>query len=479
MALIRSMGSRSICFATASGAKCHGVLKPGDPGLSATALAFTLPASAKTGPGSFVVSNQGAKGDYAIKSNAVSVPIGAAITVSEVKQDGCTVRVSGTGYAVSGLGLPSLTVINLFNQQGAGAVNLGGFSLGGTPNIPLDVSSPTQFSFTMPPGIVPGPAYVQVINPPFVPFTNSGDSPAGAFTAANCTAPTSSPTVTPTHTPISTPTPTRQPTPTMTKKPTPVPTPTAKPTPTPVSSSAAWPMFHHDPKDSGQSQFDTSADTGSLKWKLSTGGPVNSSPAVGPTAPSMSVRMTTIFMRSIPMAAKNGFSQLGAAWSLRRRWGPTAPSMSVRMTTTFMPSIPTAARNGSSQPEAPRTPRRRWVPTGPPTSAGVGYSLATALSSALSTRSIPTAAKNGCSQPQTACIPCTPQRRWEATGPPTSVLIPFCTNCLGYSQLFSVNSDGSQKWWDFAGYPADSSPAVGADGTIYVGSQDGNLYAVH
>ncbi len=63
-------------------------LNPGNAGLSATTLTFTLPARAATGPGSFVVSNKGAKGDYAIKSNAVSVPIGAAVTVGKVTPEG-------------------------------------------------------------------------------------------------------------------------------------------------------------------------------------------------------------------------------------------------------------------------------------------------------------------------------------------------------------------------------------------------------
>jgi hypothetical protein len=173
-------------FCDCAGDKITVFLNPGNPGLSATALTFTLASSVGTGPGSFVIYNAGAKGDYAIKSNAVSVPIGTLVTVSDIKQDGCTVTMTGTGFAVNGPGLPNLTVINLFNKRGSGTVNLGGLNKSGAPNIALDVSSSTQFSFTVPGSIVPGPAYLEVINPPFVPFTTSGDSPAGAFTAASC-----------------------------------------------------------------------------------------------------------------------------------------------------------------------------------------------------------------------------------------------------------------------------------------------------
>ncbi len=45
--------------------------------------------------------------------------------------------------------------------------------------------------------------------------------------------------------------------------------------------------------------------------------------------------------------------------------------------------------------------------------------------------------------------------------------------------LYAVNPDGNQKWKFTTADRVRSSPAVGADGTIYVGSDDGNLYAVN
>jgi hypothetical protein len=44
--------------------------------------------------------------------------------------------------------------------------------------------------------------------------------------------------------------------------------------------------------------------------------------------------------------------------------------------------------------------------------------------------------------------------------------------------LYAVYPDGTQKWAAPAGYMVFSSPSIAADGTIYVGSMDGNLYAV-
>ena len=45
-------------------------------------------------------------------------------------------------------------------------------------------------------------------------------------------------------------------------------------------------------------------------------------------------------------------------------------------------------------------------------------------------------------------------------------------------KLYSINADGSLKWSFTTGGDVESSPAIGADGTIYVGSHDGKLYAI-
>jgi hypothetical protein len=150
----------------------------GDPRLTSTLIMYPLAAkgllnSPPTGPGSFVVSNKGLDGKYAEKSNAVSVPIGARISVSSVSQLASVITVIGTGFS-------KLTVINFFNQ-GATPPNLGGLKPDATPRIPLTIVSDTKFTFKVPAGAIPGPAYVRALNPPFVPFSSSGTGPGGAF----------------------------------------------------------------------------------------------------------------------------------------------------------------------------------------------------------------------------------------------------------------------------------------------------------
>ncbi len=155
------------------------VLAPGTPGLTSTSMTFTLPASGPDrppdGPGSFVVSNKGSDAGFSHKSNAVAAPIGHRITVTAVSQSGPIVAVSGTGFSV-------LTVINLFNEHGGGIVNLGGLKPDGTPGIPLTLIDATKFTFALPGGATVGPGYVEALNPPFVPFSSSGNGSGGSFT---------------------------------------------------------------------------------------------------------------------------------------------------------------------------------------------------------------------------------------------------------------------------------------------------------
>lgn len=141
-------------------------------GWSATQFQVAVPVPTPSGPGNFQVVNSPYTGNVA--SNAVSAVIGAQPTITSVRVVGPTVTVTGTGFC-------TLSVINLFNRQGDSVVNLGGFGPAGA-RVPLTLASDTQFTFTRPPGAVAGPAFVQVLNPPFIPFSSSGSDPDGAFT---------------------------------------------------------------------------------------------------------------------------------------------------------------------------------------------------------------------------------------------------------------------------------------------------------
>ena len=72
-------------------------------------------------------------------------------------------------------------MINLFNLQGATVANLGGLTPASKRVIPLQFISPTELRFVRPAGAQSGPAFVEVLNPPYIPFSSSGNDPDGAF----------------------------------------------------------------------------------------------------------------------------------------------------------------------------------------------------------------------------------------------------------------------------------------------------------
>jgi hypothetical protein len=142
------------------------------PGATSAQIQVVVPADTPTGPGSF----QGVNSPYTgnVLSNAVSVPIGALVTISNISLTGDVVTVTGTGFC-------TLTVINLFAQTASGVQNLGGLNGSGTSLIPLTIDSSTQFHFTRPVAALVGAAYVMAINPPFIAYSSSGVGPTGGF----------------------------------------------------------------------------------------------------------------------------------------------------------------------------------------------------------------------------------------------------------------------------------------------------------
>lgn len=143
------------------------------PGGTSSQFQIVIPADTPTGPGSFQVVNYPYTGN--VLSNAVSVPIGALVTISGVTQSGGTVTIQGTGFS-------TMSVINLFAQRAGGGVdNLGGLTAGG-PKVPLTLVDSTMLTFQVPAGAATGAAFVQVLNPPYIPFSSSTNDPDGAFT---------------------------------------------------------------------------------------------------------------------------------------------------------------------------------------------------------------------------------------------------------------------------------------------------------
>ena len=47
--------------------------------------------------------------------------------------------------------------------------------------IPLQFISSTELRFDRPAGAQSGPAFVEVLNPPYIPYSSSGNDPDGGF----------------------------------------------------------------------------------------------------------------------------------------------------------------------------------------------------------------------------------------------------------------------------------------------------------
>ena len=140
-------------------------------GGTATQLQVQVPSDIPTGPGSLQVLNQ----PSFTASNLVSAPIGERIRLDSVSQSGSTITVTGAGFSVR-------TIISFFNAQQGGVVNLGGLVNGTQSLIPFTLVSSNQLTFQIPSGAKSGAAYVQLLNPPFIPFTSTGNSPNGGLT---------------------------------------------------------------------------------------------------------------------------------------------------------------------------------------------------------------------------------------------------------------------------------------------------------
>ncbi len=260
-----------------------------------------------------------------------------------------------------------------------------------------------------------------------------------AFPTATATA-----TATGTSSAINTATPTVVTTPigSHTASPSPITSLTPTPTPTATSSVASpWPMFHHDARHTGLSSIDTTSSTGVEKWSFAGGtntpwGPIVSSDG-------------TIYMDFTPVS---GFGA-GLVFEL-------APDGSLKQT--FLNSSSQVAIGGD----------------------GTIYfgNLGTTLT-----------ALNFDGSP-----------KWAVDIPDVILVGPtigndgtiyfggFNSNSNGTldSHVVAVNADGTLRWRVFLGGEvgndrtgrttsiATSHPAIGSDGTVFIGSMDTNLYAI-
>jgi len=183
-------------------------------------------------------------------------------------------------------------------------------------------------------------------------------------------------------------------------------------------ANSVWPKFHGNMQNTGLSSIDTSADTGTPKWSYTTGGEINSSPAIGADG--------TIYVGSDDnkLYAINPNGTL--KWSYTTGYSMySSPAIGADGTiyVGFGDKLYAINPNGTL----------KWSYT---TGGGIDSS--------------------------------------PAIGADGTIYVGSYDN-----KLYAINPNGTLKWSYTTGYWIDSSPAIGADGTIYVGSDDNKLYAIN
>jgi hypothetical protein len=227
-------------------------------------------------------------------------------------------------------------------------------------------------------------------------------------------------------------------------------------------ANSAWPMFGQNPQHTGRSPY-SGPEVPELKWSFATGGPVDSSPAIGADG--------TIYVgswdRNLYAINPDG----------SQKWSFTTGGQVM-----FSPAIGADGTIyvGSSDPKLyainPDGSQKWSFTTG---GLLTGGSPCTSLAIAAD-RTVYAASVGG---------------KLYAINPDGSLRWSFATEGAIFSSpaigadgtiyvgsednnLYAINPDGSQKWSFATGAQVESSPAIGADGTIYVGSFDGKLYAI-
>ena len=137
---------------------------------------------------------------------------------------------------------------------------------------------------------------------------------------------------------------------------------------------------------------------------------------------------------------------------------PTASSTSAATTTSSTRSAPAARCAGPSPPAARFAARPPSPPTAPSTSA------------ASTARSTPCA--RAASSPGASAPPIASSARRSSTPPATS------SSAREDDRLYAISPDGKLLWSLLLDGDVDATPAIGPDGTIYVGNDDRALHAL-
>ncbi|MCK4457124.1 MAG: PQQ-binding-like beta-propeller repeat protein [Thermoplasmata archaeon] len=224
-------------------------------------------------------------------------------------------------------------------------------------------------------------------------------------------------------------------------------------------ASSPWPMFRHDLSHTGRSPYDTSGNTGNLKWNYTTDAEIFSSPAIGSDG--------TIYVGSTD-----------------RNLYAINPDGSLKWNYTTKSDITSSPAIGSDGTIYVGSCDRNLYAINPDGSLKWNYTTDAEIFSSPAMGSDGTIYVGSYDGNLYAINP-DGSLKWNYTTDAEILSSPAMgsdgTIYVGSydGNLYAINPDGSLKWNYTTGYVVYSSPAVGSDGTIYVGSCDRNLYAIN
>jgi outer membrane protein assembly factor BamB len=294
---------------------------------------------------------------------------------------------------------------------------------------------------------------------------------------------------------------------------------------TSFARSAAWPMFQHDPAHTGRSQYGTTADRGTLRWKFKTAGPVDSSPAIGADGtiyvgaddgnlyavnPDGTKKWKLpiggqVISISAPAIGADGTIYLGSVHAagglFQGNLYAVNPDGTLKWkfgTGGLVTSAPAVGADGTIYvgADAPDLVGGDLYAVSADGTAKWEFAIGLVVASSISAPAIGAdgtiffcVSSGGLAGGLYAVNPDGTQKwRWNlATGSLSLSSPAIGANGSIYvgsfefagGNLYAINPDGTQKWRYETGGSVASWPAIDADGTIYVGADDGNLYAVN
>jgi outer membrane protein assembly factor BamB len=264
-------------------------------------------------------------------------------------------------------------------------------------------------------------------------------------------------------------------------------------------ADSPWPMFHHNLNHTGLSPYDTSTNTGQLKWSYTTGGNVESSPTIGsdgtiyvgswdhnlyafkPNGMVKWIFMTGGDIASSPTISNNGTLYIGSCddnlYAINpdgtEKWRFTTGS-ALEHTSPAIGSDGTIYVGSDDNNLYAINPdgTEKWRFT---TGSNIYSSPAIGSGGTIYV---------GSSDYKLYALDPAGNEKWNFTRgysmPSSPAIGSDGTIYVGSygDKLYAINPDGTEKWSFTTGFRVWSSPAIGSDGTIYVGSWDHKLYAI-